>query len=66
MSGERRDDLLTVQPNDVAQLERAFARAERERWFIESLLLEPVMGEGNPGLAVTPEFYELARRLTCE
>jgi acetylornithine/succinyldiaminopimelate/putrescine aminotransferase len=28
------------------------------------MLLEPVMGEGNPGRAVTPEFYAAARRLT--
>jgi acetylornithine/succinyldiaminopimelate/putrescine aminotransferase len=28
--------------------------------------MEPVMGEGNPGLAITPEFYAEARRLTLE
>jgi len=61
-----RDDLLTVVPNDVAQLRRAFARAERERWFIEALLMEPVMGEGNPGLAIEREFYDAARELTAE
>jgi len=60
-----RDDLLTVAPNDIAQLRRAFARAERERWFIEALLLEPVMGEGNPGLAIDVEFYDVARQLTA-
>ncbi|MGH8035990.1 MAG: aminotransferase class III-fold pyridoxal phosphate-dependent enzyme, partial [Lysobacterales bacterium] len=27
---------------------------------------EPVMGEGNPGLAITREFYDLARKLTRE
>jgi len=61
-----RDDLLTVTPNDVEQLRRAFARAERERWFIESLLMEPVMGEGNPGLAIEREFYDVARELTAQ
>ncbi len=61
-----RDDLLTVVPNDVAQLRRTFARAERERWFIEALLMEPVMGEGNPGLAIEREFYDAARELTAE
>jgi acetylornithine/succinyldiaminopimelate/putrescine aminotransferase len=28
--------------------------------------MEPVMGEGEPGLAITREFYDLARRLTSE
>jgi len=27
--------------------------------------MEPVMGEGNPGLAITPEFYKTARELTA-
>ena len=26
--------------------------------------MEPAMGEGNPGKAITPEFYALARKLT--
>lgn len=59
-----RDNLIAVPPNDVAALEAAFARAEREGVFIESLFMEPVMGEGNPGEAITPEFYAAARRLT--
>lgn len=58
--------LLTVEPYDVAQLEKVFAEADANQWHIESMLLEPVMGEGNPGRAVTPEFYAAARRLTRE
>ena len=58
------DGLLTVEPYDVAQLEAAFADADRHGWFIEAMFLEPVMGEGDPGRAVTPEFYAAARRLT--
>jgi len=58
------DSLLTVAPYDVAQLEAAFADADRHGWFIEAMFLEPVMGEGDPGRAVTPEFYAAARRLT--
>jgi len=61
-----RDDLLTVAPNDVAELRRVFARAGGEGWFIEALLMEPVMGEGNPGLAIEREFYDVARELTAE
>ncbi|TBR40068.1 MULTISPECIES: aminotransferase class III-fold pyridoxal phosphate-dependent enzyme [Dyella] len=58
------DTLITVAPYDVAQLEAAFADADKHGWFIEAMFLEPVMGEGDPGRAVTPEFYEAARRLT--
>ena len=58
------DTLLTVAPYDVAQLEAAFADADRHGWFIEAMFLEPVMGEGDPGRALTPEFYKAARSLT--
>ena len=58
------DSLLTVEPYDVEQLRGVFAQAEREGWFIEAMFLEPVMGEGDPGRGVTPEFYAAARELT--
>ncbi|MFT3791697.1 MAG: aminotransferase class III-fold pyridoxal phosphate-dependent enzyme [Rudaea sp.] len=56
--------LVTVEPYNVDQLRAAFADAEKNGWFIEAMLLEPVMGEGDPGRAVTPEFYAAARELT--
>ncbi len=59
-----RTNLITVPPNDVAALRQAFADAERDGVFIESLFMEPVMGEGNPGQAITPEFYRAAREAT--
>ena len=58
------DKLITVEPNDVEQLRQVFGWAESNRFFIEAFFIEPVMGEGNPGMAVTPEFYAEARRLT--
>jgi acetylornithine/succinyldiaminopimelate/putrescine aminotransferase len=58
------DNLITVTPNDIEQLEQVFTWAETNDVFIEAMLLEPVMGEGNPGLAITPEFYARARELT--
>lgn len=58
--------LLTVEPNDVEALEAAFAEADAEGVFIEAFFMEPVMGEGNPGLAIEPEFYQRARELTRE
>jgi len=58
------DNLLTVEPNDIDQLEQVFDYAEKHQLFIESFFMEPVMGEGSPGLSVTPEFYARARELT--
>ncbi|UPG84717.1 aminotransferase class III-fold pyridoxal phosphate-dependent enzyme [Luteibacter aegosomatis] len=60
------DTLLTVEPYNVAQLKAVFAEAEQKGWFIEAMFLEPVMGEGDPGRALTPEFYAAARELTRE
>jgi acetylornithine/succinyldiaminopimelate/putrescine aminotransferase len=61
-----RDYLLTVAQNDVASLEAAFAKADADNVFIEAFFMEPVMGEGNPGLAIEPAFYQRARELTRE
>ncbi|MDN5864273.1 MAG: aminotransferase class III-fold pyridoxal phosphate-dependent enzyme [Gammaproteobacteria bacterium] len=58
------DDFWTVAPNDLDGLREIYARAERENVFLEAFFLEPVMGEGDPGQAITPEFYRLARELT--
>lgn len=60
------DTLITVEPYNVAQLKATFAEADRQGWFIEAMFLEPVMGEGDPGRALTPEFYAAARELTRE
>ncbi|NNC77716.1 MAG: aminotransferase class III-fold pyridoxal phosphate-dependent enzyme, partial [Woeseiaceae bacterium] len=56
--------LLTVEPNNIAELEAVFAAADEDDVFIEAFFMEPVMGEGNPGQSITPEFYMRARELT--
>lgn len=61
-----RAPLLTVEPNDAAALRELYARADAQGFFIEALLVEPVMGEGNPGLAITREYYDVARALARE
>ncbi len=58
------DNLLTVEPNNIRQLEQVFDYANTNGFFIEAFFIEPVMGEGNPGQAITPEFYQRARELT--
>lgn len=60
------DELLTVTPNDIDDLERVFAYTRDNNIYVEAMFMEPVMGEGNPGLAITPEFYAAVRRLTRE
>jgi acetylornithine/succinyldiaminopimelate/putrescine aminotransferase len=64
-SFQEHDTLVVIPPNDCRALEQAFARAAEENVFFEALFMEPVMGEGEPGRAVTREFYDLARRLTA-
>jgi acetylornithine/succinyldiaminopimelate/putrescine aminotransferase len=60
------DNLLIVESNDVDSLEAAFALAQKNGQFVEAMFMEPVMGEGNPGQAVSRAFYDAARRLTLE
>jgi acetylornithine/succinyldiaminopimelate/putrescine aminotransferase len=55
-----------IEPNNLQELEAAFKWADQNNVFFESMFIEPVMGEGDPGKAVTPEFYSLARKLTQE
>lgn len=54
----------TIEPNNMQSLKDAFAWAEKNNVFFESMFMEPVMGEGDPGKAITPEYYALARSLT--
>ena len=65
-SYKSRDNLILIPPNDSEVLAQAFAQTEKEGGFVEALVMEPVMGEGNPGLAIQPEFYDHARRITKE
>jgi len=58
------DHLVTVVPNDLEGLQKVFDWAEASQVFFEAAFMEPVMGEGNPGAALEPAFYALARKLT--
>ena len=57
------EDLVTVEPNNVEQLREVFAWADAHNTFFEAVFMEPVMGEGNPGMALDPGFYAVAREL---
>ena len=60
-----RDDhsLITVEPNNIEELVSIFEWADANNVFFEAVFMEPVMGEGNPGAALHPEFYRKARAL---
>ena len=58
--------LDTVPPNNIEALEEVFSEAEAKGIFYEALLLEPVLGEGRAGFAISAEFYDAARRLCSE
>ncbi len=62
----KRDNLITIPINDIAALKAAFAQVDADNIFVESFFMEPVMGEGNPGMGVNREFYDVARQLTKE
>ena len=59
-----RKNLLAVEMNNIEELRAAFSQAEKDNVFIEMVLMEPVMGEGNPGVGVNRDFYDEARKLT--
>ena len=58
------DNLLFVPINDLAALRQTFADAEKNGIFFEAFFVEPVMGEGIPGLGLAREYYDEARALT--
>lgn len=55
-----------VEVNDLNGLQFVFDEAKKRNEFIEAVHIEAVMGEGNPGQGISPDFYALARRLTME
>ncbi len=65
-SFQRKETLDIVKPNDIEGLKKMFKDAEKNNIFYEAFFIEPVLGEGEPGLAITREFYDAARKLTKE
>lgn len=66
LSRMKREYNRIVEPNDIEALRKVFADARDKGEFIEAVYLEAVMGEGNPGQPITPEFYAEARKLTLD
>lgn len=55
--------LHTVTVNDITMLRETWEKLAAEKKHVELMLIEPVMGEGNPGVMITREFYDEARAL---
>ena len=53
-----------IKLNDLYDAERVFNLIRDRDEFPEITVLEPVQGEGNPGIGVTPSFYNLIREKT--
>ena len=58
--------LDVIDAGSIDQLRAAFAKADKDGVYYEAMFIEPVMGEGNPGMALSREFYDEARKLTKE
>jgi acetylornithine/succinyldiaminopimelate/putrescine aminotransferase len=58
------DNVLFVPFNDIAALHETLAEVIAGGGFVEAAFVEPVMGEGVPGLAMTPAFYSALRTAT--
>lgn len=60
------DSLVVVPVNDMLALQTAYDTAARDGVYFEAFFIEPVLGEGKPGVALRRDFYDLARKLTTK
>lgn len=56
----------TVEINNVVELKNKINDILNNGFELDAIIMEPVMGEGRPGIALNPEFYNLARQQTLE
>ncbi len=63
---QNRENLTLIPANNILELQNAFSQAKEDGVFIELLAIEPVQGEGAPGVCIERAFYDEARRLTKE
>ena len=55
----------TVEINDINGFKSTFNKLN-EKYKVESVIMEPVMGEGNPGICINQDFYACVRKITKE
>ena len=54
----------TIEVNNCTHAKEIFETIKQRGEFPEITLIEPVQGEGNPGVQLSPEFYSTLRQLT--
>ena len=54
----------TIDINDIASFNSKFTSLIDNQYIIDAIIMEPVMGEGNPGIQLTPEFYKQVRKIS--
>ncbi len=52
-------NVTTVSINDVEALKTVFAEANEQNKPFMAMFMEPIQGEGKPGVAITPEFWQV-------
>lgn len=55
-----------VEINNVSELKNKISGILNEGFVLDAIIMEPVMGEGRPGIPLNPEFYKLARQETMK
>lgn len=58
------DGVVFVPMNDVEALDETLSKIAGNGSFLEAAFVEPVMGEGVPGLSMQPAFYDALRAAT--
>lgn len=56
----------TVEINNTTDLLSKINNTLNSGFVLDAIIMEPVMGEGRPGIALNPDFYKLARQQTTE
>lgn len=59
------ENIKKVKINDINEFESTFKNLKKDG-KIKAVIMEPVMGEGNPGIQLNLDFYNKVRKLTQE
>ena len=54
----------TVEVNDIYSFISKVNNLNNSKYVIDAIIMEPVMGEGNPGIQLSPDFYKQVRKIS--
>ena len=63
-SYNKRRNIKTVKINDIDNFKLIYHQLLNKGKIVEAVIMEPVMGEGNPGIMLTKHFYNTVRFYT--